>query len=219
MQRACAVWPAIYTRIQQVTLHYDVLKPLFKTAAKEYLSMATRLISNGSTQCNTRVALFRLACISLAMLAIISPVWAHEYKTGEMEIIHPIMAATPPGATVAAGYVSITNDGDSDDRLLDVSASFASEVGVYRSEIEAEVVRMRPLKDTVLLPAQSTVSLTSGHMHLIFEKLNRQLVLGELYDVTLVFEHAGERTVQFWAQDIGEQGFDQKLSNVSSRLS
>ena len=35
-------------------------------------------------------------------------------------------------------------------------------------------------------------------------------MLGELYDVTLVFEHAGERTVQFWAQDIGEQGFDQK---------
>ena len=189
------------------------MKHSFEKAVKENLIMSTRLTSYGSTRSYTRMSLLRFAYILVAVLSMLSPVWAHDYKTGELEIKHPIMAATPPGATVAAGYISINNDGDSDDRLLDVSASFAGAVGVHQTEIDAEVARMRPLKEGVLLPAKSTVSLTPGHMHLMFENLSEQLVLGELYDVTLVFEQAGERTVQFWVQDISEQEFEQEFEH------
>ena len=43
---------------------------------------------------------------------------AHEYKIGTLEIGHPWARATPKGASVAAGYLKVTNTGKEADRLI-----------------------------------------------------------------------------------------------------
>ena len=54
-----------------------------------------------------------------AVLALAaSAVQAHDYKAGLLEIKHPWSRATPKGATVAGGYMSIVNTGSAPDRLI-----------------------------------------------------------------------------------------------------
>ncbi|MCB1428962.1 MAG: copper chaperone PCu(A)C, partial [Nitratireductor sp.] len=49
---------------------------------------------------------------------------AHEYKLGNLEIIHPHARATAPGAPVSGGYMVIRNTGSEADRLIAGSADF-----------------------------------------------------------------------------------------------
>ena len=46
---------------------------------------------------------------------------AHEFKAGPLKIGHPWSRATPAGAKVGGGYLSIENTGTTADRLVSVS--------------------------------------------------------------------------------------------------
>ena len=48
---------------------------------------------------------------AFAALAIASSAFAHDYKLGSLVIDHPWSRATPKGASVAGGYMKITNTG------------------------------------------------------------------------------------------------------------
>ena len=54
------------------------------------------------------------AALAGSMLATAAS--AHEYKAGSIEIKHPWSRATPKGASVAGGYLKITNKGAAPDR-------------------------------------------------------------------------------------------------------
>ena len=61
---------------------------------------------------------------------------AHEYKAGSLEIKHPWSRATPKGATVAGGYLKITNTGTTPDRLVS-GTSDATELDYGGSQIRS----------------------------------------------------------------------------------
>ena len=42
---------------------------------------------------------------------------AHEYKIGNLKILHPYIIETPPGAKIAGGYMKIANTGNQTDHL------------------------------------------------------------------------------------------------------
>ena len=42
---------------------------------------------------------------------------AHEYKIGNLKILHPYIIETPPGAKTAGGYMNIGNTGNQTDYL------------------------------------------------------------------------------------------------------
>ena len=65
----------------------------------------------------------RILTFLVLSLAINSNGFAHKYKFENLEIIKPHLRETPPGATVAAGYLIINNFGVSDDVLI--SAKYA----------------------------------------------------------------------------------------------
>lgn len=56
--------------------------------------------------------------IALGLALIASPLFAHEFKVGELEIIHPNSRAMVPGAQVGGGFLKIVNQGKTDDRLV-----------------------------------------------------------------------------------------------------
>ena len=49
----------------------------------------------------------------LAAIAVLvaNVAFAHDYKAGSLEIKHPWARATPKGAAVAGGYLTIVNNG------------------------------------------------------------------------------------------------------------
>src|SRR4051812_49448286 len=65
----------------------------------------------------TMPARFILPLTALLALAAAAPASAHDYKACGLTISHPWIRATPKGAAVAGGFVTITNTGVATDRL------------------------------------------------------------------------------------------------------
>ena len=81
--------------------------------------------------------------ISAILALVVSVAQAHEYKLGSLEIDHPWTRATPKGATVAGGYLKITNTGSESDRLVGGSLANAASVEIHESQMTGGVAKMR----------------------------------------------------------------------------
>jgi copper(I)-binding protein len=60
-------------------------------------------------------------------LLLFEPSAAHEIKSGNLTIIHPMVAEAAKGQATAQGSITIRNDGTSPDHLLSISAEFAGQ--------------------------------------------------------------------------------------------
>ena len=128
----------------------------------------------------------------ILLISLSASAFAHDYKFGDLVIDHPHIPATVAAAPVAAGYVKIKNNGTEADRLVSVSAGFSAKQQIHTMNMVEGVMRMRPLKDGVVIPAGGEAVLKQGGDHLMFMKLSEQMQAGEMRDVTLVFEKAGD---------------------------
>ena len=138
-----------------------------------------------------------MRALILASLLAATPLAAHEYEVGPLKIDHPIALETPKAARAGGGYMTITNRGDTDDRLLEVRAEFP-QVMIHRSTVDDQgIARMEHIM-ALDIPAGETVALEPGGLHIMFMGLNGDpLEAGETFLATLVFEKAGEIEVVF----------------------
>ena len=130
--------------------------------------------------------------------------WAHEYKQGDISVLHPYSSPTPPGVKVSAGYFEVINNGETDDRLVGAQTTIADTVSMHRSQMDGDVAQMREMKDGVQIAAGDTFTLTPGSHHLMFEGLTIQLVPEYRFTVTLEFEDAGSIDVEFVVEQPAE---------------
>jgi copper(I)-binding protein len=147
--------------------------------------------------------------------------FAHEYKVGMLQIVHPHARATQPGAPVSGGYMVIRNTGNEPDRLIAGSADFAGKVEIHEMKMSGDVMQMREIEGGLEIPAGGEVELKPGGYHVMFMKLGEQLVAGEKRKATLTFEKAGAIEVEFNVEEIkpgqkmdhGHSGDDKSGSN------
>lgn len=121
---------------------------------------------------------------------------AHEVVLGDLTISGGFSRATLPNAPVGGGFVTITNAGTSDDRLVAATSPAAGEVQLHEMAMEGDVMKMRELPDGIPVPAGATVVLEPGGLHMMFMQLAGPLVEGTSFPVTLTFEKAGTVTVE-----------------------
>ncbi|PRD43483.1 hypothetical protein C5748_11970 [Phyllobacterium phragmitis] len=118
-------------------------------------------------------------------------------KAGPIEISGAFIRAMVPGAKVGGGYVTLANDGGEADRLVAVHSPAAKRVETHEMTMENDVMKMRPLKEGIELPAGGTVELKPGGMHLMFMDVAKPFREGDTVPVTLEFEKAGKVDVTF----------------------
>jgi hypothetical protein len=143
--------------------------------------------------------------LALALALSAAPTLAQEFKAGDIVVEKPWARATPKGADVGSGYLTIQNNGAAPDRLIGGTADFAS-VEVHQMKSENGVSEMRELKDGLNIPARGLVGLSPGGYHLMFTHLTHPLTKGESVKATLNFEHAGPVEVEFSVMGIGASG-------------
>ena len=144
-------------------------------------------------------------CLALALALSAAPALAQEIKAGDLTIEKPWARATPKGAEVGVGYLVIRNDGAAPDRLTGGSADFAT-VEIHEMAMEGGVMKMRELKDGLVIPAHGTVKLVPSGYHVMFTGLKSPLVKGQSVKATLTFEHAGAIAVDFAVEGVGAAG-------------
>jgi copper(I)-binding protein len=116
-------------------------------------------------------------------------------QPGEVTVANAWARATPGGAKNGAVYMSITAEPGAGDRLVAAKSEAARSVELHISDHEGGVVRMRRL-DALEVPAGQTVRLSPGGHHLMLLDLKQPLKTGDRVKLTLVFEKAGELTVE-----------------------
>ena len=122
-----------------------------------------------------------------------------EITLGDLTITGPFTRATLPNAPVAGGFLTLTNKGAEDDRLVSVTSPIARESQIHEMGMENDVMKMRQLVDGLLIPAGETVTLAPGGYHLMFMGLNAPIAEGDSVPVTLTFEKAGTITIDLIA--------------------
>lgn len=122
---------------------------------------------------------------------------AQPAKLGDLTLNMPTIRATVPGAKVGGGYITISNDGKENDRLISVTTPTADHVEIHEMSMENDVMKMRQLKGGLEIPAGKTVELKPGGYHLMLMQPVKPYVEGEKVPATLEFEKAGKVDVIF----------------------
>jgi copper(I)-binding protein len=138
-----------------------------------------------------------------ALVCLPGPTAAHDFKVGTIEIEHPWVRATPRGASVAGGYVKLTNTGKDPDRLIGGSVPVAARFEIHQMTMDNGVMRMRPLTGGLEIKPGESVELKPGSYHLMFLDLKAPLVAKQPLQGTLAFEKAGTVEIEYTVVPVG----------------
>ena len=116
---------------------------------------------------------------------------AHDYTVGSLHIVHPWARATPKGASVGGGYMTITNNGTAPDRLIGGSSPVANQIEVHEIVDVDGMAKTRPVANGIEIKPGKTVELKPGALRIVMLGLKEPLKLGQKIKGTLVFEKAG----------------------------
>jgi periplasmic copper chaperone A len=147
-----------------------------------------------------------LAYAVLLSALIAAPARAEEVKAGDLTITQAWSRATPKGAKIGSGYLTIENKGSAPDRLVGISADIAGKVEVHEMAMNNGVMTMRPLDKGLTIDPGKTVKLAPGGYHLMMFDLKSPLKQGDKVPVTLEFEKAGKVQLSLDVQGVGAQG-------------
>jgi len=148
----------------------------------------------------------RLTAAAILLVAGVAAASAQTYQLGPIEISVPWTRAMPPAADAGGGFMTIRNTGTTDDRLVSATSPVAAEVQIHTMDMADGVMRMRELVDGLPIPAGATVQLAPGGYHMMFLDLPTPIAIDTPVSVTLVFERAGEITVDLTVVPPGAPG-------------
>ena len=148
-------------------------------------------------QAVTASALIAFSGFTLAHNDMKSP----EYRIGQLKIEHPYVRATAPGQKAAGGFMKIENKGAAD-QLIAVSSPVAGEMQLHTMAMDGNVMKMREVK-AIDVPANGSVELKPGGLHLMFMDIKSPLKAGESVPVKLKFQKAGEVEIKVPVREMG----------------
>jgi copper(I)-binding protein len=150
---------------------------------------------------------FKQAALAfVVVLAGLSISRAAEVKAGDLVISHAWSRATPGGAKIGAGYLTIDNKGSAPDRLVAVSGDVAGKIEVHEMAMNDGVMTMRPLDKGLPIEPGKAVTLAPGGYHLMMMDLKSPLKQGDKLPLTLDFEKAGKVAVTLDVGSVGAKG-------------
>lgn len=144
----------------------------------------------------TASALIVFSGYSLAHNDMKSP----EYRIGQLKIENPYARATVPGQKAAGGFMKIENKGTAD-QLIAASSPVAGEMQLHTMTMDGNVMKMREVK-VIDVPANGSVELKPGGLHLMFMDIKSPLKAGEAVPVKLKFQKAGEVEIKVPVREI-----------------
>ena len=131
----------------------------------------------------------------IALLFVAAPAWA------QVSAEHPWTRATPPGAKVGAGFVTLKSAGAAD-RVIGATSPVAGRVEMHVTFREGDVMRMREVR-TLEIPAGGTFELKPGGAHLMLVDLKRPLKQGGKVPLTLQLEKGGALALEMTVEEMG----------------
>jgi len=114
---------------------------------------------------------------------------------GALTVSEPRSRPTSSGATVAGGYLTITNAGAEADRLIRAASPRATRTELHEMAMDGNMMTMRPVT-SIEVPANGSVKLEPGGFHIMFLDIPKPFAANETIPVSLTFEKAGQIDVE-----------------------
>jgi periplasmic copper chaperone A len=152
-----------------------------------------------------RSVVFRFARLSLAttfVLMVGTTADTQEFRAGSVVIEQPWIRATPAGAKVAGGYMTIVNSGSEPDRLIGGSLPRSGRFQIHDMKMDGGQMTMREIGGLEIKPGEK-LELRPGGYHIMFSDLNGPLNQGETVKGQLRFEKAGTVEIQYKVEAVG----------------
>jgi hypothetical protein len=124
----------------------------------------------------------------------ITDVWARAavMTTGGMQT--PSSGGMEMSKPTSAVYMKISGGGMAD-KLVKAETTVAESTELHTVEMKDGVMQMRPVEGGIDVPADGTVELKPGGLHIMLIGLKQELKPGDKVNVKLTFEKAGVRNV------------------------
>lgn len=129
--------------------------------------------------------------------------FANNIGVDSIEIENAWSRQTVAGMQNGVAYFTVHNNGSEADRIVAVDSP-VSEVAELHTHIkDGEVMRMRQV-EYIDVPANGSVNLEPGGLHVMLMGLKNPLKAGEVIPVTLKFEQAGSITIEVAVRPLGK---------------
>jgi hypothetical protein len=128
--------------------------------------------------------------------------FASSLARADVKIENAWSRATPPGAKIGVGYMTIRNLSAAADKLVSVSSPAAEKVETHVTIKDGDITRMREVKGYDI-PAGGAFELKPGGPHLMLVNLKAPLKEGESVPLLLRFEHSGEVKTELHVEPMG----------------
>ena len=141
--------------------------------------------------------------ITLALAASVLAVtaFAHEYKAGDIRVVHPFSVPTLPGKEVGAVYIGLENKGSADDQLIGASTDRAERVEIHTMSMDGDVMRMRQVP-VLEVKGGETIKMKPGMgYHLMIFGVKQPLKAGDKFPLKLQFKKSGAVEVSVMVQE------------------
>jgi len=140
---------------------------------------------------------------AIATVFTVAPGRADDVTVGSLKISAAWTRATPKGAPVGGGYMTITNTGSAPDRLVGGASDASKRFEIHAMSMDNGVMRMRPVKDGLEIKPGQTVKLDPGGYHIMFVGLDKPFEQGRHIKATLDFAKAGKVDIDFTVEGMG----------------
>ncbi|MBJ6371007.1 copper chaperone PCu(A)C [Sedimentitalea arenosa] len=133
---------------------------------------------------------------AMAALTFTTPVLAED-ATGTIMVEDAYARSSMMASETGAAFMVLMNKGAEDDRLVSASSDIAERVELHTHIQDADgVMKMREVEDGFVVPAGGMHALQRGGDHVMFLGLTRPLNDGDVVNVTLSFEKAGDVVIE-----------------------
>lgn len=149
----------------------------------------------------------KLLALAVTAITVSGQAMAQEFKLGGITVVTPWARATPGGAKVAGAYLEIRAAAGVEDNLIAAKSPVAGSVELHDHVDDGGVMKMRK-QETIPIKGAQSVVLKPGGLHIMLMELKAPLKEGDKVQFTLVFEKAGELTIEAPISKVGASGPD-----------
>ena len=144
-----------------------------------------------------------------SLFAVLAVLIAGPVSAAEIMVMDAYARVGRPGAPTGAVSMMLHNMGAEEDRLIGAKSTVARAAQIHSTEVKDDIVSMRHIEDGVLLGAGQVHEFGRGGDHVMLMGLTEKLEDGDTVPVTLIFEKAGEVTVDVTVDNArGQPGHD-----------
>ena len=118
------------------------------------------------------------ALAALAITLFTASARAEDVKAGDLVISQAWSRATPSGAKIAGGYLTIENKGTARTGWSAAAADIAGRVEMHEMAMDNGVMKMRPLDKGLAIEPGKTVKFAPGGYHLMLMDLKQPAEAG-----------------------------------------